>query len=98
MKVVENSTAREPCADGAVVVIERSLLAVAAAKGRSYPRCARDAIIVALKLLLAGTESMPEAVELARLARSRQRCRTKFACGRGWPPLLPPHYLVVEPA
>ena len=51
MKVVENSIAREPCADGAVVVIVRSLLAVAAATGRNYPRCARDVITVALKLL-----------------------------------------------
>ena len=47
MKVVENSIAREPCADGAEVAIERSLLAAAVATGRSYPSCARDAIVVA---------------------------------------------------
>ena len=98
MKVVENSIAREPCADGAEVAIERSLLAAAVAAGRSYPGCARDAVIVALRLLSARTESMPEVVELARLAPSRQWCRRKFACGRGWPPLLLPHYLAAGPA
>ena len=98
MKVVENSIAREPCADGAEVAIEPSLLAAAVATGRSYPSCARDAIVAALEPLLARTESMPAVVELARLAPSRQWCRRKFACGRGWPPLLLPHYLAVGPA
>ena len=98
MRVAESSVAEGPCADGAVVLIERPLLAIAAAVARSCPTCAKDAV-VALKPLSAGTGSMSEeAGELAGLVRLGQSCRTKFACGRGWLRLLPPHYLVVKPA
>ena len=97
MRVAGSSVAGGPCADGAGVVIERPLLAITAAVARSYPRCAKDAV-VALKPLSAGTEPMSEAAELARLVWLAQWCRTKFACGRGWLPLLPPHYLAVKPA
>lgn len=69
--VAKNSIAREPCANGAVLAIERSLLAAAVAAGRSYPSCARDAAIAAPKPPLARTESMPAVAGLAGLAQLR---------------------------